>query len=112
MLHPWGLLKRLTHFDKKNWTDWQVNWLTEAAPTMIEDETMNREMHDNDSENYANLIVTLDVGFQDVQYNSMHAASACSNIQLIMKLEQAWPSSKTETIDFNVKILYKKNINI
>lgn len=50
---------------------------------------MNREMHDNDSENYANLIVTLDVGFQDVQYNSMHAASACSNIQLIMKLEQA-----------------------
>lgn len=108
MLHPWGLLKRLadvllTHFDKK-----KLNWLTEAAPTMIEDVPMNREMHDNDSENYASLIVTLDVGFQDVQYNSMHAASACSNIQLIMKLEQAWPSSKTETIDFNVKILYKK----
>lgn len=61
MLHPWGLLRRLadvllTHFDKKkNWTDWQVNWLTEAAPTMIEDATMNREMHDNDSENYASL---------------------------------------------------------
>lgn len=75
---------------------------------MTEDATMNREMHDNDSENYASLIVTLDVGFQDVQYNSMHAASACSNIQLIMKLEQAWPSSKTETTDFYVNILYKK----